>query len=173
MDDIDAFKRDQFDLLSTYMDGEASAAERKQVEQWLTTDREFRSMYHRLLSLQRGFQALPTPPSFVSAEQTVEQVMARVNRRSKLILWGLGTATAAAMVSAVTSLFSGGTLIPEIAGPTGSGRNPTAAVINRQPTQLSPVQPSPSVQPSLEPSALMIALDRPPVDIPTPEPQER
>jgi anti-sigma factor RsiW len=157
MDDLDIVKRDRFELLSTYLDNEASVAERKQVEQWLITDPEFRQLYRHLLIVQRGFQALPTPPSTHTAEQTAQQVMARVTRRSRLILWGLSTATAAAMVSAMTSLFSGGSLIPETAqSPTEFENNPSAAAISNLPVST----------PSLDPSALMLALDRPPVEFP-------
>ena len=177
MDDIDIANSDRFELLSTYMDGEASAAERKQVEQWLAADPKFRQIYHRLLTLQRTFQALPTPTSCPSAEQTTAQVMARVTRRSRLILWGLGTATAAAMVSAITNLFSGGgLLIPETAqSPAELDNNPTAAAISNLPeTAQSPAEfgrsPNIGIQTlptPLEPSALMLTLDRPPVEFPS------
>jgi hypothetical protein len=35
---VNAFHGDRFELLSAYIDGEVTAAERKQVEEWLATD---------------------------------------------------------------------------------------------------------------------------------------
>uniref|UniRef100_A0ACD5GTL5 Anti-sigma factor family protein n=1 Tax=Desertifilum tharense IPPAS B-1220 TaxID=1781255 RepID=A0ACD5GTL5_9CYAN len=35
---LDMLKRDRFELLSAYLDGEVTASERQQVENWLDTD---------------------------------------------------------------------------------------------------------------------------------------
>ena len=39
------YQRDRFELLSAYIDGEVTAAERGQIEQWLTTDPEVQCLY--------------------------------------------------------------------------------------------------------------------------------
>lgn len=137
---MDMLKRDRFELLSAYLDGEVTASERQQVEKWLDTDPAIQGLYQRLLKLRQNFQGMPIPVS-QPVEQTVEQVFARLDRRPKraLILWG-GGAVAAVLIGAFTSLISGNEgLLPQLAQ-------------------------SPEAEPSS--AAVMIALDQPVVSIP-------
>ncbi|NJK40330.1 MAG: hypothetical protein HC934_01275 [Acaryochloridaceae cyanobacterium SU_2_1] len=145
----------RFELLSAYLDGETTAEERKQVEALLEEDFSFQQSYQQLLQIQRGFQALPAPVRTISVEQTLEQVLARVERKPRIAIWTitLGSAAAATIVAAVAGLFSGGgSFLPQ--------------------TAYSPVDPATqtvAVQPrseNLKPSDLMIALDRAPVELP-------
>ncbi|WP_299490322.1 zf-HC2 domain-containing protein [Acaryochloris sp. IP29b_bin.137] len=150
MDDIKTIEFDRFELLSTYLDGEASAAERKQVEAWLASDPEFNQCYQQLQQLQRGVQALPIPAS-ASAEQTVENVLARVERKPKLAIWATVGTAAAVAVAAISGLFSGGgSLVPQTAQRPENGMS---SVAQSQPD-------------TLQPSDLLIAIERSPVDIP-------
>ena len=73
-------KRDCFELLSAYLDGEVTATERRQVEEWLSTDASIKCLYKRLLNLRQGLQNIPVPPTNQSSETTIEQVLKRVNR---------------------------------------------------------------------------------------------
>ncbi len=41
---MDMYQRDRFELLSAYLDGEVTAAERRQIEQWLATEPEVQSL---------------------------------------------------------------------------------------------------------------------------------
>jgi anti-sigma factor RsiW len=155
MDDIETLEFSRFELLSAYLDDETTAAERKQVELWLATDPEFNRCYQQLLQMQRGFQTLPVPSQAVPVEQTVEQVMARLERKPKLaIATTVGTtAVVATTIAALTGLFSGeGALVPQTAQ-SPDAPNPTLSVT-------SPVDP-------LRPADLLIAIDRSPVEIPT------
>lgn len=103
---MNMLKRDRFELLSAYLDGEVTAAERREVEEWLRKDPEVQHLYARLLCLRQNMRTLPTPPAQQPVEQTVEQVLARVNRRPKLaVVWG-GTAIAALFVGALSGLLS-------------------------------------------------------------------
>ncbi|MBV6625514.1 MAG: zf-HC2 domain-containing protein [Rivularia sp. (in: Bacteria)] len=88
-------KRDRFELLSAYLDGEVTAAERKQVEEWLANDSSVQSLHKRLLSLRQGLRNLPVPQSEKSIEETVDSVMTRLRRRTKMF-WMFGGATVAA-----------------------------------------------------------------------------
>ncbi len=100
-------KRDRFELLSAYLDGEVTAAERRQVEEWLANDISVQSLHKRLLSLRHGLRNLPVPQSEKSIQETVDSVMTRLRRRTRKA-WMLGGAAVAACV--ISSLAS---LIPE------------------------------------------------------------
>ncbi len=149
---------EQFELLSAYLDGEVSASERKQVEAWLDTDPKLRQTYQRLLTLQSGLKAMPVAASSVQPEQLARNVMKRVDRSRRLWLWG-GIGTAAAVVMGSLS----GLL-------TGQGWDVKTA---QQPLQGRPTFSAPSISTlKADPNAatpnatLMIALERPPVEIP-------
>lgn len=90
-------KRDRFELLSAYLDGEVTAAERRQVEDWLANDPSVQSLHKRLLSLRQSLKNLPVPQSENSIQETVNSVMARLRRRSRKA-WMFGGATVAACV---------------------------------------------------------------------------
>jgi anti-sigma factor RsiW len=45
--------RDRFELLNAYLDGEVTAAERRQIEDWLTTDSTIQCLYARALELRQ------------------------------------------------------------------------------------------------------------------------
>lgn len=136
---IDMLKRDRFELLSAYLDGEVTASERQQVEAWLDSDPIVQRLYARLLKLRQGLQTIPIPPASESAEQMVDAVFSRLDRRPKrvLVFWG-GAAIAAVCIGALSSLLSGDrSLMPQLAN---------------------------SPQPSA--ASIRIALDRPVVNIP-------
>jgi negative regulator of sigma E activity len=106
MDDM--VKRDRFELLSAYLDGEVTAAERKQVEEWLANDASVKCLYARLLNLRQGLRTMPVPASEQPIEQTVQQVMARLRRRSQLT-WAFGGATiAACVIGSIVGIIPGG-----------------------------------------------------------------
>lgn len=105
---------EQFELLSLYMDNEASPAERLKVEQWLARDTNFRRLYHQQLRLRQMLIDLPVPGSSRSGvqsnaktEQVVNRVLAKLEQRSKQrrAAWG-GIAALAVLVGAVGSIFT-------------------------------------------------------------------
>ena len=104
---MDILKRDRFELLSAYLDGEVTAAERRQIEQWLDNDPEVQRLYVRLLRLRQGLQGLPVPEQ-QPVEDTIKQVTKRLNRRYRQVLVFGSTAIAACAIGAISSLFSGG-----------------------------------------------------------------
>ncbi len=152
MDELDHCKRDHFELLSAYLDGEVTAAERQQVEAWLRSNPEAQRLYQRLLTLREQMQQLPVPVSPCPADYLAAQVIAKAQRRPRAVwVWGGVGATLAA---SVVGLLNG--LIPNPL--------PGSQIAVTTPAQLEPeVSPLP-----LEPTAvgLMLSLDRPPVDIP-------
>lgn len=142
MDELNARQEEQFELLSAYLDNEVTVAERKQVEAWLATDPEFQQLYNQMLKLQRSFNHLPLPAQAQQpVEQTVQQVMKRLDRRPHVMLvWtGIGAAAAAAFVGVFAGVLNG---VPQL--------NHTApANIQAQPTYSVP----------------QLSLDRPPIEI--------
>ncbi|WP_392532920.1 anti-sigma factor family protein [Nostoc sp. C117] len=145
---MDMVKRDRFELLSAYLDGEVTAAERKQVEEWLANDASVQCLYARLLKLRQGLRTLPVPTVQECPEATVEQVLTRLRRRSRLN-WMVGSAAAAAcVIGAVSGLLPGGTKVPQLA----------------QRPEIEPAQTSSaSIVP---PSSLMVGLNNPVIEIP-------
>jgi anti-sigma factor RsiW len=103
----DMEKRDRFELLSAYLDGEVSPTERKQIENWLATDPHIQCLYKRLLNLRQGLRSVPVPAATQPVDVTVDQVFSRLEkrRRKPMLIWG-GTAIAAALVAAVSGIFA-------------------------------------------------------------------
>jgi anti-sigma factor RsiW len=137
----DALKRDRFELLSAYLDGEVTAPERRQVEAWLKTDPKMQLLYARMLKMQQGIRRLPTPAPAQTVEQTVQQVVSRLERKPKRVAFLSGAmAIAALFVGAVVSTVPRDGLLPQIA---------TAPYSQQVPSE-----------------GLMIALDRPLIEMP-------
>jgi anti-sigma factor RsiW len=162
MDTPISLPSEKFELLSAYLDGEVSPAERKQVEAWLAADVEFKQTYQQMLALQGGLQSMPAVAPSMPTEQLISQVMGRLDRRQpKLWAWG-GLGVAAVLLMGVMT----GVL---------TGNQPRSLQMAQQPKpqpQLT-VIPQPSVPAiamrtgeSVNPKALMIVLERPPVAIP-------
>ncbi len=106
--DIDILQRDRFELLSAYVDGEVTAAERKQVQQLLNTDSQTQHLYARIMKLRHGIQTLPIPQSEQPAEIMVKEVFSRIEQRRTIrnVVWG-GAAIAALFIGALPNVFSG------------------------------------------------------------------
>ncbi|MEM7726037.1 MAG: transcriptional regulator [Cyanobacteria bacterium P01_A01_bin.45] len=105
---------DHFELLSAYIDGEVTAAERKQVEELLAEDIATRKLYQRLFSLRSGLRTLPIPQE-QPVEDTVKQVLKRVNRPYRRAMVFGGTAIAACVVGTISGLFISGSRITQMA----------------------------------------------------------
>jgi hypothetical protein len=153
-------ENDRFELLSAYIDGEVTVAQKEQVQQWLNEDPSFKQLYQRLLRLNYGFQSLPTPVGTQSHQQITNKVFERIenNRWQKIAFWG-GTAIAALTVGIVSWLLQENkTLIPQMA---------------EQPTSVEQKKPIASNQSPISEPSLMIAINRPPVPIPkAPQPTD-
>ncbi|MEG4145921.1 zf-HC2 domain-containing protein [Microcoleus sp. Pol12B5] len=104
---VTTMMRDRFELLSAYLDGEVTATERRQVEEWLTNDPTTKRLYSRLLMMQQSFQAMPVPAAQQSAEELATKVLQRVERKPKQT-WILGGGAIAALLVAVVSGVGGG-----------------------------------------------------------------
>lgn len=146
---MDMVKRDCFELLSAYLDGEVTAAERRQVEEWLANDAAVQCLYKRLLKLRQNFQTLPVPAAQQTPEATFQQVWARIRRRYQLLWTVGGVAIAACAIGAVTSLLP--------------GSESRTLQLAQQPQ----VEPQPATtKPEVQASPLMVALNNPVIEIP-------
>lgn len=146
---IDMVKRDRFELLSAYLDGEVTAAERRQVEEWLANDASVKCLYARLLKLRQGLRSLPVPESQQPTETIIQQVFTRLNRRSRLLWACSGAAVAACVIGAISGVLPGGE----------SQNLQFAQQSISEPAQTTPVTAVPT-------SRLMVALNNPVIEIP-------
>ena len=137
------FERDRFELLSAYLDGEVTAAERRQVQEWLDNDRQTQRLYTRLLQLRQEIQNLPLPREQQSAQQLADQVFESIDRHQRwqrALVWGGGT-IAALFIGVVSGLLPGTDIF-------------------------APVNQFASQEPPPDGESLMIALNHPVIDIP-------
>ncbi|NEO49591.1 MAG: Fis family transcriptional regulator [Moorea sp. SIO4A3] len=147
--DMDSLKRDRvasptanrFQLISAYVDGEVTSAERSEVQQLLATDPDAKRLYNRLVMLRQAFRTMPVPPTEQPAQELAQQVFSKIDRRRnrRKFVWG-GAALAAMFVGAVSMI------VP-------NGPSPVPQIANN-------VTPSPKAEP------LRIALNRPLLEIP-------
>ncbi|MEA5577381.1 transcriptional regulator [Anabaena sp. UHCC 0451] len=138
---------DRFELLSAYLDGEVTATERKQVEEWLSTDDSVKCLYARLLKLRQSVRAMPIPASGHSPEATFKQVWKRLCYRSQLGWMFSGAAVAACVIGTISGF------LPD---------NTSKLQLAQQKIQPIAVK----TQPTKTVSPLMVALNNPVIEIP-------
>ena len=135
-----------FELLSAYLDGEVTAAERQQVDYWLANDPKVQRLYRRILQLHHGINSLPVPKvAQPSPELLSRRVVRRVQKRRlrKIVVLG-GGAIAAGIVAAIGGLLTQPNApIPQIAQSSST-----------------------KVVPEVNSEPLMIAINQPVVEIP-------
>jgi anti-sigma factor RsiW len=142
--DEDDEEAQRFDLISAYIDNEVTVEERKQIQHWLDTDAEIKTLYQKLLGLQTNLKQIPVPVT-VAADQLAAQVFQEVDRhrRHKFYVYGGAFLTAMAVV---------------IGSYVISGRNdPMSQMANS------------TINVTQESEHLMIALNHPIVEIPETE----
>ena len=104
---VTTMMRDRFELLSAYIDGEVTAAERREVEELLTNDPTTKRLYSRLMMMQQSFQSMPVPAAEQSAQDLAAKVLQRVERKTKRT-WVLGGGAIAALLIAAVAGIAGG-----------------------------------------------------------------
>lgn len=164
MDNLTPLMSERFELLSAYLDGEVSPAERKQVEAWLSSDAELQQTYRKMLTLQSGFKSMPVEAGVMPTDQFVDQVMKRLDRRPRLWVWGgLGAATAI-VVGAFSGLMGNQGVFEMAQKHPSTIESPQTALSTSSHNKVASNHNGAAE--SNDPTALMIALDRPPVVIP-------
>ncbi|MBD2692359.1 anti-sigma factor family protein [Anabaena catenula] len=137
---------DRFELLSAYLDGEVTAVERRQIEEWLANDASVKCLYGRLLKLRQGLKTIPVP-SQQSPEATFQQVWTRLHRRSQAAWMVGGAAVAACFIGTISGL------LPD-----------TGLKMQLAQQQIKPTVAT--TQPAVPASPLMVALNNPVIEIP-------
>ncbi|MEM7759839.1 MAG: zf-HC2 domain-containing protein [Cyanobacteria bacterium P01_A01_bin.40] len=99
---------DCFELLSAYLDGELSPADKNQVQQWLDQDPKIKHLYTQLLALQSNMQRSVAPPSTKSVAEITAGVFNSINnhRRRRRLAW-CGSAVAASILASLTGMIPG------------------------------------------------------------------
>lgn len=106
--ELDVTKRDRFELLSAYLDGEVSPDERRLVMTWLSSDPNVQCLYRRLLQLRQGCQDLrQTPITDSQAECTATAVVRRLNYRFRITCMAGLTAATIAFIGTVSGALKG------------------------------------------------------------------
>ena len=100
-DVMNMYQRDRFELLSAYIDGEVTAAERGQIEEWLTTDPEVQCLYARVLKLRPLWSTMPVATVQSPMKRTVEQVSPRLIAKTKMTTWA-GTVLATMLLGTLS-----------------------------------------------------------------------
>ncbi|MCT7983556.1 hypothetical protein NG796_09625 [Laspinema sp. A4] len=106
----------RFELVSAYIDGEATQSERRQVQEWLDRDPEVKRLYLNLIKLRESVQVMPVPAPVQPVQETVQNLFRRLDRqRQRRVLWG-GVAIAALVLAGLSSLiFRDRTYSPQMA----------------------------------------------------------
>lgn len=90
--DLDVMKRDRFELLSAYLDGEVTPEERRLVQTWLHNDPTAKCLYNRLMALRYGLRE-DTCTTSCDPEVTLSGVFQCLNRRLRMVtMAGAGVA---------------------------------------------------------------------------------
>lgn len=100
-------KKELFELISAYIDGEVTAKERREVEKLIATNSLARYLYHQLVQLHSNLEKMPGPSASEPVEQTVNKVFSRLDRQRRLaFVWG-GTAVAALFAAMLSGVMPG------------------------------------------------------------------
>lgn len=152
---VDQGYSEKYELLSAYLDGEVTGEERRQVEQWIANDPQFKALYFQWLQLRSQWRSMPIPPSTIAPQQLAEQVVQQVDRRTRKTLVWSGAAITAVLMAAFSGWMSGGL-------PWG---------LKQQFSQSSEIEPlrialHEPVVPIVDPEAVSISVDQPLIQIP-------
>jgi anti-sigma factor RsiW len=160
MGNKDMVKRDRlgqseaelFELLSAYLDGETTAAERRQIEELLATDDTVKSLYARQLKLRQGLRTLPIPAAAQNSPEAIcQKVWQRLRFRSHIAWMCGGAAIAACAVTTLSGLLPG-------------SQSPITQMAIQPAATSAPVAPQPA--PAIPESPLMVAINNPVIEIP-------
>ena len=84
---MDMHERDRFELLNAYLDGEVTAAQRRQIEDWLITDSAVQCLYARALELRQKWQLMSPLAQQPIASEVKQMFSCRKTKPKRNVLW--------------------------------------------------------------------------------------
>ncbi len=111
---LSSFEPDEtrWELLSAYIDGELTAPERQQVEQWLQSDSRYQQDCRNFMRLKHGLSNVSVPPTAttanVSGNEVAERVLQELDRSPLTAFVSPKVARRCAQVAAGLALLIGG-----------------------------------------------------------------
>jgi anti-sigma factor RsiW len=89
---------ERFELLSAYIDNQVTPSERKQVQEWLDSDREFKRSYLHLLHIAQSIKNIPVAAT-IPSEELSSRVFAKIDnqRQNKQFRIGLSLSVLAVL----------------------------------------------------------------------------
>lgn len=111
---------EKFELMSAYLDGEVTASERQQVENWLQNDTIFKAQYQRMQGMQQAIGHLPVAEPVVPVMVLADQVFSKISERRQSKWLKIGGGAVAATLVAIGTGLSGvwdgsGNAVPQLA----------------------------------------------------------
>lgn len=102
----DVIKRDRFELLSAYLDGEVTPDENRLVATWLSEDPETQCLYRRLLMLRQAMRRMPIDVAAPAKSVTpsVSKLCKHENPRFKKVSLAIACTAATLLVGSLTNL---------------------------------------------------------------------
>ncbi len=100
---MDMHKRDRFELLNAYLDGEVTAVERREIEDWLTTDSTAQYLYARALKLRQKWQIMSPLAQQPIASEVKQMFSSRKTNPKRELLW-TATVLAAVLLGALSGV---------------------------------------------------------------------
>jgi anti-sigma factor RsiW len=99
---------EKFELLSAYLDGEVTMAERKQVEIWLQEDASFKAMHQKMRGMHTAIEQIPTPAeTSLPVNKFADEVFAKIDRHRQFRLLKVAGASCVAGLVALGAVIAG------------------------------------------------------------------
>lgn len=84
---MDMQKRDRSELLNAYLDGEVTATERRQIDEWLTTDPKVQCLYGRTLELRQKWQIMSPLTQQPIANKVEQRFLSKKTKPKSAVFW--------------------------------------------------------------------------------------
>ena len=133
--------RERYELLSAFLDGEASEDRAREVRQWLSSDAEIQRVYWQLVRLREQWREMPVPSVPMPLEERIRRVFVTLERRRRQVFFWSGSAIALVLVAFV-----------------GAERLPTATGFSMRILSLE--------TPATSPTSVSLSINQPLVEIP-------
>ncbi|MGB7427119.1 MAG: zf-HC2 domain-containing protein [Microcoleaceae cyanobacterium] len=153
--DQNQFQSQQYELLSAYLDGEVTPAERRLVEEWMVNDPQFKAMYFQWLQIRSEWRSMPIPKLAIAPQQLSEQIIKQSQRKTQRTVVLSGAALTAVIIAAISAGLPGGSQ--------WGLKQQLSQHRETEPLRIALHEP---VIPIVNPEAVSISVDQPLIQIP-------